>query len=299
MKIYINRQHLFKEIDYPDRYRKNNLFKTVLVIFGVIFSFLILVKPFEVNIFQQKVSYIMICCFHALIPSLILYFYFTGFNYLQAKNHQNENWSLAKEYTHISIVLLLTGVCSFLIRDIIYLNSNNWTWNYLWEEVRNCFVGGVILYFFMRLAVFYFESKKDSSLIFQFTPLNPKIEENTTSTLVYIKTQVKQDDFSLDVKNLLFVKADGNYIEITSCNNNQLNIELKRISLTQFEAQVLEVQNLFRCHRAYLVNMNHIKNMTGNSQGYQLSFGPTTDKVPVSRSQLVAFNKRYQELLSP
>jgi len=297
MKIYFNRKHLFKEIDYPNRYCKKNLFKTVSVIFGVILGFLILLKPFEVSASQQKVNYIIICCFHALLPAIILYFYFIALNHLRAKDSENKSWSLIWEYAHIGILLLSTGICNFLIRDLIYLNPNNWTWRYLWEEVRNCFVAGILLYFFMRLAIFYFDSKKDSSLIFQFTPLPPQLENNTANTLIHIKTQVRQDDFSLDLNDLLFAKADGNYIEIATCNNNQLNIALKRISLTQFESQLLPNRNFFRCHRAFLVNIRYIKNVTGNSQGYMLSFDHTVDQVPVSRSQIIAFNALYQELL--
>jgi len=293
MKIYFNRKHLFKEIDYPDRYLKKNLFKTVCVIFCVIIGFLILLKPFEVNISEQKVNYIIICCLHALLPAVILYFYFTSLNYLRDKDSENKGWSLISEYAHISISLLFTGIVSFLIRDLIYFNPNNWTWHYLWEEVRNCFVAGILLYFFMRMAIFYFESKKDISLIFQFTPLDLKSE----NALIYIKTQVKQDDFTLDLNDLLFAKADGNYIEIATRNNNQLNIALKRISLTQFESQLLPNRNFFRCHRAFLVNMHYIKNVTGNSQGYILSFDHTVDQVPVSRAHLVSFNALYQELL--
>jgi LytTr DNA-binding domain len=297
MKIYFNRKHLFKEIDYPDRYLKKNLPKTVSVIFCAILGFLILLKPFEVNTSQQKVNYIVICCLHALLPAVILYFYFTALNYLRAKHSENKSWSLTSEYAHVSISLLFTGIVSFLIRDFIYFNPNNWSWHYLWEEVRNCFVAGILLYFFIRMAIFYFESKKDTSLIFQFTPLDLKSPNNAGKTLIYVKTQVKQDDFTLDPNDLLFAKADGNYIEITTCNNNQLNIELKRISLTQFESHLLSNRNFFRCHRAFLVNMHYIKNVTGNSQGYTLSFEHTVDQVPVSRAQLVAFNALYQELL--
>jgi len=297
MKIYFNRKHLFKEIDYPDRYRKKNLFKTVSIIFGVILGFLILLKPFEVNTSQQKVNYFFICCLHALLPAVILYFYFTALNYLRAKHAENKSWSLTSEYAHVGISLLFTGIVSFLIRDFIYFNTNNWTWHYLWEEVRNCFVAGILLYFFIRMAMFYFESKKDISLIFQFTPLDLKSQNNSGNSLIYVKTQVKQDDFTLDPNDLLFAKADGNYIEITTCNNNQLNIELKRISLTQFESQLLSNRNFFRCHRAFLVNMCYIKTVTGNSQGLMLSFDHTVDQVPVSRAQLVAFNALYQELL--
>jgi DNA-binding LytR/AlgR family response regulator len=72
--------------------------------------------------------------------------------------------------------------------------------------------------------------------------------------------------------------------------------ELKRISLKQFELQIADFPSFFRCHRAYLVNLAQIKNVSGNSQGYFLSFQDATEKVPVSRAQLASFNNLYKPL---
>jgi DNA-binding LytR/AlgR family response regulator len=107
---------------------------------------------------------------------------------------------------------------------------------------------------------------------------------------------VKQDDFSLNIEDLLFVKADGNYIELTKAVNGKIETELKRISLTQFETQISDYLHFFRCHRTYLVNMFKVEKVTGNSQGYLLSFTNTDEKIPVSRKQLDNFNNCYQEL---
>jgi DNA-binding LytR/AlgR family response regulator len=95
---------------------------------------------------------------------------------------------------------------------------------------------------------------------------------------------------------LLFAKADGNYIELTKSNGNQITTEVKRISLTQFETQIKDYPHFFRCHRTYLVNMFKIEKVTGNSQGYLLSFNETNIKIPVSRKQIDSFNDYYQEL---
>ncbi len=72
--------------------------------------------------------------------------------------------------------------------------------------------------------------------------------------------------------------------------------EVKRISLIQFENQLSAYPNIFRCHRAYLVNMFKIEKVTGNSQGYLLSFRESDLKVPVSRKQTNSFNACYQAL---
>ena len=296
MEIYVNREHLLKEIEYPSRYRRENLLKTAVVIFGIVLIFLLLFKPFGVSAPEQKINYFFICCLHALSPAVIIYTYFGTINYLRAKHLHFKGWTLLREYIQIGVVLLLTGMIGFLMRDLIYQNITNWSWYYLWEEIRNSFVAGSLFYFFLRLADFYFQSQKGSPFVVQFTPLNNEPEKADHQSLLFIKTQVKQDDFSLCLNDLLFVKADGNYIELTTCHDSQVITKLKRISLSQFESQISTYPHFFRCHRAYLVNMLHIEKVSGNSQGYLLAFNSIESKVPVSRAQLDSFNTRYDQL---
>jgi hypothetical protein len=296
MEIYINREHLLKEIEYPLRYRSENLLKSAAVIFGIVLLFLLLFKPFGVYAPEQKLNYFLICCLHALSPALITYTYFGTLNYLRSKSRQFKSWTLLREYGQTGVIMLLTGIVSFLMRDLIYNNGGNWSWNYLWEEIRNCYVAGGLFYFFFRLTDFYFQSKKGAPFVVQFAPLNYKQQEAVAGSLLFVKTQVKQDDFSLNLNDLLFVKAEGNYIELTTCKDGLVNTGLKRISLTQFETQLSAYSHFFRCHRAYLVNMFHVEKVSGNSQGYLLAFSSTESKVPVSRAQLESFNTLYEQL---
>lgn len=294
MRFYINKGHLLKNIDYPARYQSENLFKSVTIIFTVVFLFLLSFKPFGVYSPELKIHYFFICCLHALTPAVIILVYFWLYNRLIRKSTTDSRWTLLKEYTHLGTVFFLTGIISFLMRDLIYHKTDNWSWYYLWEELSNCFVAGIIFYFFLRLASFYYQSKAGSPFVIQFVPLNPEPEITKVTPALFIRTHVKQDDFSLEIDELLFVKADGNYIELTKFSNNQISTALKRISLSQFEAQILAYPHFFKCHRAYLVNMFKVEKITGNSQGYVLSFNETPAQVPVSRKQLERFNSCYE-----
>lgn len=287
---------MINNIDYPTRYQSENLLKSASIVFAIILIFLLLFKPFGVYDPELRMHYFFICFLHALSPALILLVYFGGLNYIRKRKYQSENWTLFEEYLQIGVILLLAGLSSFFMRDLIYNNTNNWSWHYLWEEIRNCFVAGIFFYFFLRLSSFYFESKKGSPFVLQFIQLNIKSKTTDAASKLYVNTQVKQDNFSLDIDQLLFVKADGNYIELTKTNGNQITTEVKRISLTQFEAQITDYPNFFRCHRTYLVNMFKVEKVSGNSQGYLLSFHETTIKVPVSRKQIESFNNYYQQL---
>lgn len=297
MRFYINTEYLKNEIEYPSRYQAQNLIKSSAIVFLIILMFLLLFKPFGVYDPELKMHYLFICFFHAIAPALILFTYFSALNYFRKSKNQI-NWTLQKEYFHIGIVLIVIGMASFLMRDLIYSNPNNWSWNYFWEEIRNCLVAGIFFYFFLRLSSFYFESKKGSPFVLQFIPLAVEPKKAISESNIFINTQVKQDDFRLDTDHLLFVKADGNYIELTKSDGNHIATEVKRISLTQFETQIADYPHFFRCHRTYLVNMFKIKKVSGNSQGYLLFFNETDIKVPVSRKQTESFNSYYQQLRS-
>jgi DNA-binding LytR/AlgR family response regulator len=40
----------------------------------------------------------------------------------------------------------------------------------------------------------------------------------------------------------------------------------------------------FRCHRAYIVNLDKVQHVEGNAQGYRLRFPDVEEPVPVSRN---------------
>ena len=296
MAFYINTEHLINEIEYPSRYQSSNLIKSSSVVFLLILIFLLLFQPFGVYDPELKMHYFFICFFHAISPALILVTYFGLLNYI--RKTKTNKWTLFQEYIHIGILLVLIGLGSFLMRDLIYNNENNWSWRYVWEEIRNCFIAGIFFYFFLRLASFYFESKKGAPFVLQFIPLAVEPSKAILESKLFINTQVKQDDFSLDIDQLLFVKADGNYIELTRSDGNQIITELKRISLTQFISQIKDYPHFFRCHRTYLVNMFKVEKVSGNSQGYLLSFYETDMKIPVSRKQIDSFKDYYEKLRS-
>ncbi|MEN2401644.1 LytTR family DNA-binding domain-containing protein [Flavobacterium sp. MC2016-06] len=296
MPLYINNEHLQKEIEYPSRYQSANLFKSVVVVFVTLLLFLLLFTPFGVYEPEHKMNYFFICALHAFSPALLLFIYFSVLNHFRKKKKQFYNWSLLKEYLNIGAFLILAGLASFLMRDLIYNNANNWSLRYLWEEIRNCFIAGIFFYFFLRVVSFYFQSHQGSPFVVQFQPLKIQADQKVIPSILFINTQVKQDDFSLNIDDLLFVKADGNYIELTKLINGKIETELKRISLTQFETQISAYPHFFRSHRTYLVNMFKVEKVTGNSQGYLLSFTDTSEKIPVSRKQIDNFNSCYQEL---
>ncbi|MBS7566848.1 LytTR family transcriptional regulator [Mucilaginibacter sp. Bleaf8] len=298
MQTSLVEKYFFKATEYPLRYQRSVLLKTVSIQFVLLFVFLLLFKPFGTYAPEYRVNYVLICFLHALSPAVIIYAYFYCLGYVYEHTSGLKSWTLLREYAHLTIVFFLTGIASFLLRSFIYNNPDNWSWHYLAEEILNCYLAGILFYFILLFAGAYFRSTKSPDVTQAILTDSELHLENlaSTNTEVFIKTQVQQDDFSFNPAHLLFAKAEGNYIEVTLGINNRVSTTLKRISLKQFEVQLTDYPFLFRCHRAYLVNLQQIKKVSGNAQGYTLTLNLTEQNVLVSRTQLEMFNNHYEHL---
>jgi hypothetical protein len=293
MRLPIIHQDFLKTFEYPTRYLPERLLKTAGILFVVLFIFLLLFKPFGVYAPEHKSSYLLICLLHALSPALIFYCYFRTLMYVIALKPQR--WNLSREYANLAVVFFLIGLASFFLRGFIYNNPDNWSWRYLWEEIRNCYLAGFLIYFFLLFASSYF-NKAINSLDRSAGVDDIKNAPVDSVHELFIKTQVQQDDFTLKPSELLFAKAEGNYIELTTYVDHEVRTELKRIPLKQFALQLAPYSFLFRCHRAYLVNLLQVSKFSGNANGYMLLLQWTTVQIPVARAQLETFNQLYKQL---
>lgn len=114
-----------------------------------------------------------------------------------------------------------------------------------------------------------------------------------TDDVVTLISDNKKEKIDLNVSNILFIKSEGNYIEIYYRNQDEIENTLLRSTLKRIEEMLKDSRYLFRCHRAYIVNVNNIQHVEGNSQGYKLRLTDTDYEIPASRS----YSKKMKELL--
>ena len=92
----------------------------------------------------------------------------------------------------------------------------------------------------------------------------------------------------LKVDDILFIKSDGNYIEVhTSAGKHLLRSSIKR---------VLEDHpgtSLRRCHKSYIINLSKVKTIQGNSKGYEILLEGAEFPIPLSRN----LGKEFKEEL--
>lgn len=263
---------------YPFNYEGRALLWLLpgIFIFGLLFLFIF--QPFNNNWEEHRYPFIIICVLHSVTAVLCLLPFFLLAN-LWVKD--KSSWTYGKELLLILFAFAAIGVGNYLIRDFIYASdSNNWALKYLLEEVKNAFLMGLIIYplfLWLNGSRLSTKHKKEGELLSEGLGGNTLGGQkeiaiyNTSGTLELVLPEEK----------LLFIKADGNYISIYYQENG---IQKKMIRNT-LSAVSDSYPAFFRPHRSYLVNVNEIERIGGNSQGYTLHFEDCDLSIPVSRNK--------------
>ena len=144
-------------------------------------------------------------------------------------------------------------------------------------------VGSIPLTFF----VFYLETYlKDKNQTLAHN-LNSQLHANNTQpihTPIKITSGNKNEDLILNLNQLLCVKSEGNYAQIFLLDNEKVLKKVIRSSITNIETQLESHDNIYRCHRSYLVNFENVENITGNARNFNLQISNLDFLVPVSRN---------------
>jgi hypothetical protein len=281
--------HTYIKQPYPFYYE--DFKKVFILLFGVaIISFLFsyLFDPFDVNQAEHKISSLWIVIVHAFMPIPIALAYF----FLLHKTVKDKRqWTIGKEFLNLALLLFLIGLSSFFLRDFIYTNPDNWSFRYLWEEIRNTFlVGSLLLILILPLNL---ERLLNSHFNFlkQITTPSSIIK---SSNSIHINTPILGEQFEINMGTFLFAQVEGNYIEIIYSSVTGLGKLLKRMTLKEFEEQLNPFPYVFKVHRSYLVNLQSIESISGNAQGYALRLKNFSEgTIPVSRSKIQEFNRVF------
>ena len=122
--------------------------------------------------------------------------------------------------------------------------------------------------------------------------LSNTTEEQKDVSITIHDTHVRGHDLSIPINSLLYIEAKKNDVSVCYLKDDQpVTVEL-HTTLTAVLGELKDYENIFQCHRSFIVNINNITSAQGNSNGYQLTLGPSTATIPVSRSyvpQLKAF----------
>jgi len=101
---------------------------------------------------------------------------------------------------------------------------------------------------------------------------------------------------SLEISDLLYIEAVGNYVKVTQrCDDGvgEVHTHMLRATMKQMEDALQAYPMIVRCHRAFMVNLGQVEQISSNSRAMQLVMRHSHDAIPVSRSNV---NKLKEQL---
>ncbi|WP_261510943.1 LytTR family DNA-binding domain-containing protein [Chryseobacterium paludis] len=268
---------IFSFTSYP--YPKSESQKEVLVSSlsaGIlIYLFLIIFQPFDTDQFHHEHKYLL------LFPySIIFGIFFYIINLLVLKIN---NWNVGNELIKISSILLLASIPSYFYNSLIISHVQLDFVNYLYMLMYTFAIGIPISIIYVLSRYIYLKKDHENTAMrisaqLQETPiidddLSKKTLEISTGTS---KLEILEDDF-------IYAQSLENYCAVYYNENHTVKKVLLRISSSKLLNQV-ETHTIKRCHRSYIINLNKVKNIKGNAQGYKLSIEKIDLAIPVSRS---------------
>ncbi len=128
--------------------------------------------------------------------------------------------------------------------------------------------------------------------------LNRYLEKkaNPLPKVIHLQSDYEKDDFSVDVNKLLYIRSANNYIEVFWQDRTGTRSQMVRCTLKRAEEASRNYPFIFRCHRAFLVNINQIRRLEGNPQGYILYVGEEEHTISVSRKYTLPFKEIFYQV---
>jgi len=186
-------------------------------------------------------------------------------------------WRVWHEALTVLAMVLMIGICNYLVCLFVFhlpikigLILSFLYWTLVISMFITVFSVGLNYYRYLRNQL--------------ETLLDKTTEQQTDIVVTLHDTNVRGNDLQLPINDLLYVEAQKNNVSVCYLKEGTVsNLEL-HTTLTAVLDDLKAYENIFQCHRSFVVNLNNITSAQGNSNGYQLKLGKCPAMVPVSRT---------------
>jgi len=254
--------------------------------------FLFYFEPFNLHL-NTDGNKVFHMSFFGCITTFVLLVFLYVFPLLLPNLFSDKNWKLG--YQMILNMLIIIAIATFNSIYSNYMNSIPFGWDSYWLILSRTFVLGALPIAFITFVDYYQKAKLNHSVAINILKNKKEIPKAPKEATHQISTDLKNQSFSFIENDFNYAISDGNYTDICFLDENTLKRVTYRVTLLSFETQLKEASSLIRCHRSYLVNLNKVKNISGNAQGLKLELINQSETIPVSRNYIPIVKQFFQK----
>ena len=102
--------------------------------------------------------------------------------------------------------------------------------------------------------------------------------------LVVLVADNGKDKLEVELSDLIYIESVGNYIKAIYYHKKKTAKMLLRGTIKRMEEETQQHPSLVKCHRAFIINIDHVETVKGNSQELRIVLKNVDGEIPVSRN---------------
>lgn len=257
---------------YPFKQSKHWLRDSIA--YGVfIWAMLWLMQPFGFSMYSGNKC--LTAALFGLVTSCCYALY--GWTILRRLYQRIKPWRIWHDGCAVLGLILFIAICNFFLFSFIFhypITANIFLQFLYWTMI----IGIIITA--LSIGIEYNRSLRDRMEAL----LSNTTEEQKDISITIHDTNIRGNNLTIPINSLLYIEAQKNNVSVCYLKDAQpTSVEL-HTTLTAVIEELKEYENIFQCHRSFVVNVNNITSAKGNSNGYQLTLGTSMNNIPVSRS---------------
>jgi len=203
-----------------------------------------------------------------------------------------ENWTIYKE-----ILFTLFSITIISIANVIYLYMIGFIRLSVPFIVLSIFYTLLVAVFPVFLLTILKYNKILRTNLKDADEINFAIDESEKSQLsddiFNFQGLSENDKITIPSDTILYIQSQRNYLQFFYTKDGKCKSKLIRATMKELEESTNSFEHLQRCHRSFIVNINCISKIDGDSLGYNLHLDNCENQIPVSRSYTKIFKQRF------
>ena len=282
MNEYLNKPFPFLE-------EKNHRLLASVLFSVFIYVFLLIFQPFGIsNIQYYKPIYV--AGFFG-ITFVVLLFSFLVVPIIFTNLFDFDKWTIKKNVIFIIIQFLIITIFNWIYNSTIGkgITEQHSLFYFIFITVSVGIIPTLFMIYFIEKNL----ARKNKHFATNFNK-NIQHRTNTSENLkIKLLSQNKDETIIIELTQLICIKSEGNYLKVFFSLENEIKSKLIRNSIKNIEEHLIVFENIIRCHRSYIVNLDTVKRMTGNARNFNLHIDNLGFAIPVSRSFPKSIFKKY------
>lgn len=273
----------FLKKPFPRSEAHGSHWRSALLTGTIVFVFLFIFRPFGMYRFET-LQIALITAGYGILTALMVLANAYIWTALFPDWFREEKWTTGKEILFILWIIFCIGLANAFYS--VYIFNDTVSWSYL---IQFQFFTMLVSLIPVTVNVFTVQlvlTRRNLKAALELTEkLNYKKRLDASPGIeVLFQSENRKEEFRIPASALIFITSADNYIEIHYLEAGQEKKKLLRGTLRAARDDLRSLTAFYRCHRAFIVNLDRVISVSGNSQGYRLRLKGTSVDIPVSRN---------------